>query len=231
VLRDGTCEPIEGREHSADDRQAALEAFRSRTLTCRRCVEAGHIPDARPIFSGRASDGLMVIGQAPGAVSDRMDHPFSGPAGKLLSDWLVQAGFPPDHLRVAAYLTSLTRCFPGKSAHGEGDRPPSRSERLLCREYLDFELRLVRPGVILLVGKMAIEGFLGPRRLDEVVGTAFERSGAVLIPLPHSSGVSRWLNAPEHRTLVSRAIDHLSSARVRLGLGLRPPLAGGTGGL
>jgi uracil-DNA glycosylase len=89
-------------------------------------------------------------------------------------------------------------------------------------------MRVVRPRVVLLLGKkMAIEEFLGRCRLDEVVGTAVERDGALYIPLPHSSGVSRWLNPPEHKQLLARAIAHLSTARVRLRLDEGPRLAEG----
>ncbi len=200
------------------DRAAALAELQARMLACRLCVEAGHIPEARPIFSGRATDRVMVIGQAPGAVSDGNGVPFSGPAGRVLRDWLVRAGFPETYFRERTYLTSLTRCVPGPSPHGEGDRPPSRPERLLCRPYLEAELRLVRPAVVLLVGKLAIEEFLGRARLEDVVGTTVERDGVVFVPLPHSSGVSRWLNTPEHQLLLERALAALSSARERLGL-------------
>jgi uracil-DNA glycosylase len=180
---------------------------------CRRCVLAGHISSALPIFSGRATDRVMVIGQAPGPSADVHGIPFSGPAGRELERWFRLAGFPEGYFRERTYLTSLTRCFPGKSPHGEGDRPPSRAERQLCREYLAAELRLVRPRVVLLVGKLAIEEFLGKCRLDAVVGSGFERDGVLYIPLPHSSGVSRWLNSAENRAHLERAIDRLAAAR------------------
>ncbi len=206
-------------------RQVALEALQARMRACQRCVLAGHIPSALPIFRGRATDEVMVIGQAPGALSDDRGVPVAGPSGRDLDRWFREAGFPEGYFRAEAYLTSLTRCFPGKSLHGEGDRPPSRAERLLCRGFLDEEIALVRPKVILLVGKMAIEEVLGKAKLDEVVGTAVERDGAILIPLPHASGVSRWLNAPEHRALLAQAIRHLSDARARLGPPAGPQLA------
>jgi uracil-DNA glycosylase len=198
--------------------QESLERLQAEMRACRRCVEAGHIQSAQPIFSGRASDRLMVVGQAPGPVSEQRGIPFAGPAGRVLKEWLVRAGFPEGYFREATYLTSLTRCFPGKSPHGEGDRPPSRAERALCHPYLEAELELVRPEVMLLVGKLAIEEFLGKSRLEDVVGTAVERDGVLFIPLPHSSGVSRWLNTPEHQALVDRALALLSEARIRLGL-------------
>ena len=216
---------------SQAERQIALESSQARMRACRRCVDAGLIPSARPIFAGRASDEVMVIGQAPGPVSEDRGIPFAGPAGRELDRWFREAGLPEGYFRDRTYLTSLTRCFPGKSASGEGDRPPSRAERLLCRDYLDAELQLVQPKVILLVGKLAIEELRGKGRLDEVVGTAVERDGALLIPLPHSSGVSRWLNAPEHKALLGQAIGHLASARPRLGLGPGAQLADGGGRL
>ncbi len=198
--------------------QDELSCLQAEMRACRRCVEAGHIPEARPIFSGRATDRVMVIGQAPGRISDGKDIPFAGPAGRVLEEWLVRAGFPETYFRKRTYLTSLTRCFPGKSPHGQGDRPPSPAERLLCRPFLQAEVRLVRPRVVLLVGRLAIEEYVGKAKLDEVVGTAVERDGTLFIPLPHSSGVSRWLNVPEHQRLVDRAIAILGDARERYGL-------------
>lgn len=206
-------EPIT--EPSAQNELIVLQAT---MRACRLCVEAGHIAEARPIFAGRASDRLMVIGQAPGPNSGDRGLPFSGPAGRGLAGWLGRAGFPEDYFRDHTYLTSLTRCFPGRSVQGEGDRPPSPAERRLCRPYLADELRLVSPSVILLVGKLAIEEFLGKCRLDDVVGTSVKRDGIHFLPLPHSSGVSRWLNVAEHQALLDAAIARLASLRVQLGL-------------
>jgi uracil-DNA glycosylase family 4 len=220
-----------GTRSTLPERQAALVALQARMRACQRCVLAGHIPSAVPIFSGRASDEVMVIGQAPGALSDDRGVPFAGPSGRDLDRWFRDAGFPEGYFRNQTYLTSLTRCFPGKSPQGEGDRPPSRAERLLCADFLREELELVRPKVILLVGKMAIEAFLGKARLEEVVGTAVERDGALLIPLPHASGVSRWLNAPEHKALLAQAIRHLSDARAGLDSSAGPRLADKEGGM
>lgn len=197
---------------------ADFAALQAEVRACRRCVAAGHIPEARPVFAGRVSDQVFLIGQAPGPVSDGRAIPFAGPSGRVLKEWLVRAGFPETFFRERTYLTSLTRCFPGKSPHGAGDRPPSRAEQLLCRPHLDAELRLIRPRVVLLVGKLAIEAFLGKVRLEDVVGTAVEVGETLYLPLPHSSGVSRWLNAPEHQRLVDRAISRLAEARVRFGL-------------
>lgn len=201
-----------------------LAALQARMRACRLCQEKGYIPNPSPIFSGRLTDPVMVIGQAPGRLSDLRGWPFSGPAGKKLEEWFAQAGFAPGFLRQRTYLTSLTRCNPGPNPRGGDDRKPSQAELALCRPFLDEELRLVRPKVVLLVGQMAIEAFLGRRRLEEVVGHSYEREGGgatraspvLFLPLPHTSGVSRWLNAPQHQRLVEQALAHLSELRVSL---------------
>ncbi len=155
----------------------------------------------------------MLIGQAPGHLSVAQGLPFSGPSGRVLDAWLQRAGFPPGALRTEVYLSALTRCDPGKSPRGNGDRKPSPPELTLCRPFLLRELALVRPRVVLLAGAMAIEAFLGPVRLDEAIGRAVEHNGTRLLPLPHPSGVSRWLNDPAHQTLLANALELLAGWR------------------
>ncbi len=74
-------------------------------------------------------------------------------------------------------------------------------------------MRRLRPKVVSLVGTMAIEVFFGKVRLEEVIGTFEERDGMLLLPLPHPSGVSRWLNDPAHLRLHQRALEFLSAWR------------------
>src|SRR4051812_15431318 len=152
---------------------------------------------------------MMLIGQAPGAITDARGYHFAGPAGRFLEQWLTRAGFPPGYFREHVYLTSLTRCFPGKSAAGHGDRAPSAAEGALCRRFLEREFDLLRPRLILLVGKMAIDAFVGKQPLTATVGQVFERDGRAYLPLPHASGVSRWLNDPAHRALLDQALSEL----------------------
>src|SRR5579884_2505026 len=153
------------------DKGAALAALQQRILACRRCQECGYIPVAHPIVSGKIDNRILVIGQAPGHISVAKNTPFSGPGGRILQKWLEQAGFPPGYLHEHTYLSSLTHCDPGRNPKGDGDRRPSPAELALCRPYLDEELRLLRPRVVLLVGSMAIETFCGKTRLDEIIGT------------------------------------------------------------
>ena len=99
-------------------------------LACRACQTAGLLPRANPIRPSELRDPrILLIGQAPGPVTDRKGYHFAGPAGRGLEQWFDRAGFPPGYFRGHVFLSSLTRCFPGKSPAGNGDRPPSRAER------------------------------------------------------------------------------------------------------
>jgi len=160
----------------------------------------------------------MIVGQAPGAQTEAKRFHFAGPGGVLLGRWLVAAGYDPDHWRDQCYITSLTRCFPGKAPNGKGDRRPSPAELALCRPFLEAELRLVQPRMVLAIGGMAIEHFLGRASLDQVVGTVVEVDGRRILPLPHPSGVSRWLNDAAHQRLVEQALAILARSREELGL-------------
>jgi uracil-DNA glycosylase family 4 len=200
------------------NRQEAIKALQQQIRCCRLCEEHGYIPLARPLVGGRPDDRIMVIGQAPGHRSIAKGRSFSGPGGTILQKWLEQAGFPPGYLHSHTYLSSLTRCDPGRNPHGGGDRRPSPSEIALCKPFLDAELQLLQPRVILLLGIMAIETFFGKVKLEEVIGTYQERERMLLLPLPHPSGVSRWLNDPEHLKLHQRALEILAAWRVAYNL-------------
>jgi uracil-DNA glycosylase len=193
----------------------ALAALQRRILDCRLCQEQGYIVQAHPLVNGRPGDRVMVIGQAPGHRSVACGRSFSGPGGSILQHWLERAGFPPGYLHEHTYLSSLTRCDPGRNPRGDGDRRPSPAELALCRPYLEAELRLLQPRVVLLVGSMAIQAFCGETRLEEIVGTSREHAGMLLLPLPHPSGVSRWLLTPDHQALLQQALTLLADWRVR----------------
>jgi uracil-DNA glycosylase family 4 len=195
------------------DNSAALTVLQQTIRTCRLCQQQGYIPVAHPIVSGRVTDHIMVIGQAPGHRSIAHDRPFSGPGGRILQTWLETAGFPAGYLHNSTYLSSLTRCDPGKNPHGSGDRKPSLPEMKLCRPYLDAELQIIQPKIVLLIGTMAIEAFFGKGTLEKIVGTYQEHNGTFFLPLPHPSGVSRWLNDPEHKKLHLKALNLLSNWR------------------
>lgn len=175
-------------------------------LSCRKCGEEGLINNPKPVFSPVFPSFWMLIGQAPGKVEEKTGFPFSGRAGKTLFKWLEEAGFSEERFRQSVYMTSITKCYPGKNPKGGGDRSPSKKELALCLPYLYEELKLVSPKVVLLVGKLAVEVILKVKTLDEGVGSFFQREGVLWIPLPHPSGASRWLNLEENRLKPRKAL-------------------------
>jgi uracil-DNA glycosylase len=207
----------------------SLPVIQAEIRRCTRCVAAGHIPKAAPILRGNTAARVMVIGQAPGAEAAERPLPYSSATGRTLRGWLARADFSDDAFYDADrfYLTSLTKCFPGKAKMGGGDRAPSRREIALCWDHLETELRLVRPELILALGRLSIEAMLPSCRglaLVAVVGTPrvaelpfLAERGTLVLPLPHPSGVSRWLNQPEHRARVDAGLAWLATEREQRG--------------
>jgi uracil-DNA glycosylase family 4 len=163
----------------------------------------------------------MLIGQAPGPVEHDQSRPFAGRAGRQLMRWLTRAGFRDENdVRERIYMTAMTTCFPGRRPDGAGDRRPSAAEVALCGPWLDGVISRLAPRLIIPIGSLALERFLPGRRLDDVIGGAYTTEGIsilaapevpnVLVPLPHPSGQSRWLNDPARIALLDRAIARLS---------------------
>lgn len=201
--------------------RAALLELQAACRACHVCVDDGIIPEANPTFEGRWGAPFFLVGQAPGPVERESRRPFSGRAGKELDRWMVRAGFEsPEEFRRFTYIAALMRCFPGRNPTGTGDLKPPPAAVANCGHWLDEELRLLKPKVLILVGQMAIARFLGAGRLEDRIGRSFgERP--VMIPLPHPSGQSRWLNDPANRerlasalALIARLRSSLAPARV-----------------
>jgi uracil-DNA glycosylase len=149
----------------------------------------------------------MLVGQAPGVTEAQVKRPFNASSGRRLFQWLAEAGFEETDFRARYYMTAVTKCYPGKHPKGKGDRKPSRAEQALCRPFLDQELALVQPTVLLAVGGLAIETLLGQKlKLQEAVGRAFEVNGRWVLPLPHPSGASLWPNRPENQARIQQAL-------------------------
>jgi uracil-DNA glycosylase len=171
------------------------------------------------VVSGGRLGGMMLIGQAPGQVEMEIRRPFQGRAGRELFRWLASVDIAEAEFREYVYMTAVTKCFPGRAAGGTGDRRPSGREIALCRPFLDAQLALVQPRTILLVGGLAIERFFPRTPLAELIGRRLTRDGVTLIPLPHPSGASRWLNLPEHKLLLRQALEHVRGEWERMVLG------------
>jgi uracil-DNA glycosylase len=180
---------------------------------CRACVEAGYPLESLPVVQPYTGQRAYIHGQAPGAVEGAERLPWRGRAGRTLRRWLEM---DEDEFYATFYCASVTRCYPGKARSGNGDRTPTPREQELCSFWREWELRLVRPRLILAVGGLSARRLLGVRNLAAAIGTRFELAGAVAIPLPHPSGTSRWLNEPANRDVLARALSVVSDELERL---------------
>jgi uracil-DNA glycosylase family 4 len=198
-----------------------LNALQAACSACHVCVDQGIILEATPTFAGTWGAPFFLVGQAPGPVERESRRPFSGRAGKELDRWMVRAGFEsPEEFRRLTYIAALMRCFPGRNRAGNGDLKPPPAAVANCAHWLDGELRILNPRVVILVGQLAIARFLGPGRLENRVGNRFgERP--VMIPLPHPSGQSRWLNDRANRERLDEALALLGQLRSSLALAQR----------
>lgn len=203
-------------------RQIALTRLHDEIAACQRCVAAGYIPSAHPIFKGTVEHRLMVLGQAPAEPDRERPRPYMGASGRTLRTWLSRAGFDEAALYERCYLTSLTKCFPGSSPSGKGDRAPSAREIGYCRDHLARELALIQPEIIITLGRLAAVALLGNAALSDLVGTlrplARPDLSCLVLPLPHPSGVSRWLNDPVNQGRHQQALALLAAERIRRGL-------------
>ena len=166
----------------------------------------------KPVVSGGpvVSD-VILVGQAPGDKEPVLGRPFAWTAGKTLFQWFNHAtGITEDEFRAHIYMAAAARCFPGKNPAG-GDRVPSREEVNNCSFWREQEFQILRPRLVIPVGKLGISQFLAAERLDEVVGKQFRvRSGGFtfeLIPLPHPSGASTWHRVEPGKTLLQSALN------------------------
>lgn len=177
------------------------------------CADQGIIAEANPTFEGRWGAPFLLVGQAPGPAERATRRPFSGRAGRELDRWMARAGFrDPEEFRRVTYIAALMRCFPGRNRTNTGDLPPPPRGIANCAHWLESELELLRPKAIFLVGQLAITRFLGSAPLEERVGRSFG-ARPVMIPLPHPSGQSRWLNAPANRERLAAALALVAEQR------------------
>ncbi len=195
-------------------RYRSLASLQRDNRVCRACVEAGFPLESLPVVQPYAGQRAYMFGQAPGVVEGEERRPWRGRAGRTLRRWLE---LDEDDFYATFYCASVTRCYPGRAASGRGDRTPTPREQELCAFWREWELRLVRPELIVPVGGLAARRLLGLTSVTESVGRRFEHDGAVAIPLPHPSGASGWLNDPANRERVSAAAELVRDELTRIG--------------
>jgi len=157
----------------------------------------------------------MLVGQAPGDREPLLGRPFAWTAGRTLFKWFAGAlGWDEDEVRDRIYFAAVCRCFPGKLPKG-GDRVPDPEEAEACSHWMNREFEILRPALVIPVGKLAIGRFLESAPLAEQVGRSFRvrLAGrmADCIPLPHPSGASPWHRMEPGRTLLARGLGLIAA--------------------
>ena len=177
-----------------------------RLQACTRCPQMH-----KPVVVGRpVASRIILVGQAPGDKEPKLGRPFAWTAGRTLFKWLHAAlGWTEEEARDRIYFAAVCRCFPGKKLTG-GDRVPDEDEIANCAAWLAAEFALLRPQLVLPVGKLAITRFLPAAPLNDLIGRTFPinyRGHATdCIPLPHPSGASPWHRMEPGKALLGRAL-------------------------
>jgi uracil-DNA glycosylase len=190
---------------------AAVRRHLSALESCALCPRM-----QRPVVVGRSvASRILLVGQAPGDKEPKLGRPFAWTAGKTLFKWFHEAlGWTEEETRDRIYFAAVCRCFPGKKETG-GDRVPDDEEIANCGRWLQAEVRLLRPALLLPVGKLAITQFLPPAPLNDLIGRKFSITYADhamdCIPLPHPSGASPWHRMEPGKTLLRQALARVAA--------------------
>lgn len=168
-----------------------------------------------PVHGPPVPSRILLVGQAPGPHEARLGRPFAWTAGKTLFAWMDRAlGASEEEFRARVYIAAVVRAFPGKSSGG-GDRVPSPDEIAASRGFLEREVAILRPRLVVPVGRLAIEQVLGKvEGLDRVVGrrirARYHGEELDVVALPHPSGASTWFKVEPGRSLLARALRELA---------------------
>ena len=193
--------------------QRRLDAHVASLRACSQCPKMH-----KPVVSGGAVvSKVLLVGQAPGTKEPVLGRPFAWTAGKTLFGWFREhCGMDEEAFRASIYMAAVCRCFPGKNPGG-GDRVPDDSEIENCSSWLREEIAILRPTLVIPVGKLAIGQFMEFDKLADVIGKCFRlkaQGGAFdLIPLPHPSGASPWHRIEPGRTFLKSAMGLIKRHR------------------
>ena len=191
----------------------SLASLQRDNRVCRACLEAGYPLESLPVVQPYTGQRAYIHGQAPGQLEGEQRLPWRGRAGRTLRRWLEM---DEDEFYATFYCASVTRCYPGRSPSGTGDRVPAPREQDLCSFWREWELRLIRPELVLVVGGLSARRLLGITNLGSSIGERHDLHGVVAIPLPHPSGTSRWLNDPANRERLGEALAVVRDELARL---------------
>lgn len=186
-----------------------IEIHQAELSQCRLCPNM--IP---PVITGQAvNSAILLVGQAPGDKEGGLGRPFAWTAGKTLFKWFESIGVNEQHFRQQVYISAVCRCFPGKNPKG-GDRVPDKKEIETCSQWINKEIKLLQPKLILPVGKLAISQYLPVNKLVDVIGKKIQQNingvDVDIIPLPHPSGASTWHRMSPGKELLAQALELLA---------------------
>lgn len=189
----------------------SLSSLREEAATCRNC---GLWENAtQTVFGeGRARAKAVLIGEQPGDSEDRAGRPFVGPAGRVLDQGLAEAGIPRDDV----YVTNAVKHFKWRP---RGKRrihdKPNRQEVLACKPWLERELELVEPEVVVALGATAAQSLLGSSfKLTAHLGEVLDSTGLApnLMATLHPSLVLRTRDPREREAVKARLSQDLATA-------------------
>jgi uracil-DNA glycosylase len=184
-----------------------LAALQSELAACRACPRmVGPVVHGPPVASR-----VLLIGQAPGPHEGALGRPFAWTAGKTMFRWFSEElGVDEARFRERVYMAAVARCFPGK-AKGGGDRKPDLDEIARCQRFLQTEVEILEPELVVPVGGLALEQVLGSKEpLAAIVGrmrrVQYCGQSVQVIGLPHPSGASTWHRTEPGRSLLRKAL-------------------------
>jgi uracil-DNA glycosylase len=205
----------------------ALQHHLAALAACRQCDQMQSLPVAgQAVYSQ-----VMLVGQAPGDKEPVMQKPFAWTAGKTLFAWFRDTcGMDEATFRARVYMAAVCRCFPGKKPRG-GDRVPSAEEIAACSRWLQAEIALLKPALVLPVGKLAMAQFMPYQSMEAHIGQQWRCTygGHTFdaIPLPHPSGASPWPRIEPGKTLLRQALCLIVAHPAFIALRAGPPDAAG----
>ncbi len=198
-------DPVIANSDASDAAPLDWEGLAACVAGCTRC-ELSQSRTNTVFGVGNRSADWMIIGEAPGAEEDRRGEPFVGRAGRLLDEMLRAIGMSRD----AVFIANILKCRP------PNNRDPKPGEVAECRGYLERQIELIQPKIILAVGKIAAQNLLGS---NETVGRLRSRHHVLNgIPLVVTYHPAYLLRSPSHK---SDSWRDLCIAK-RLAAGLEP---------
>jgi DNA polymerase len=201
---------------SLEDRIAALAALQARALACTRCPALAASRRNVVFGTGNPQARILFVGEAPGADEDQLGQPFVGAAGELLSRILTAMDLSRDQV----YIANVLKCRPDTPGQLSGNRKPTPAEMGTCLPYLQDQIEIIRPSVLVALGGSAIEGLLGksPGYVTQTRGKWFDFHGIPIMPTFHPAYLLRTQSALDKR----RVWEDMLAVMERLGLPISP---------